>query len=81
MVDGVLGALLFILHSSEMFDLVKNRLYAYADEITLWAVVPKPADRPTVAATLNIELTRNQEWWYHRCLIQNPNKTKALVVS
>ena len=41
---GVLGPLLFILYTSEMFDLVENRLYSYADDSTLLAVVRKPAD-------------------------------------
>ena len=34
----VLGPLLFILYTSEMFGLVKNRPYAYADDSTLLAV-------------------------------------------
>ena len=49
---SVLGPLLFILYTSEMFELVENRLYAYADDSTLLAVVRKPADRPDVAASL-----------------------------
>ena len=32
---SVLGPLLFILFTSEMFDLVEDRLYAYADDSTL----------------------------------------------
>ena len=47
---SVLGALMFILYTSEMCDLVANRLFAYADDSTLLAVVRKPADRPAVAA-------------------------------
>ena len=49
---SALGALLFILSSCKIVQLVKNTLYAYADEITLLAVVRKPADRPAVAASL-----------------------------
>ena len=78
---SVLGALLFILYTSEMFELVENRQYAYADDSTLLAVVCKPADRPVVAASLNRDLARIQEWCNHWCMILNPNKTKALVVS
>ena len=47
-----LDPLLFILYTSEMFELVGNRLYAYADDSLLLAVVCKPADRPAVAASL-----------------------------
>ena len=75
------GLLLFILYTSEMFELVENRLYAYADDSTLLAVVRKPAARPAVAAFLNKDLARIQEWCNHWCMILNPNKTKALVVS
>ena len=76
----VLGPLRFI-HTTEMFELVENKLYAYADYSTLLAVVHKPADRPAVAASLNRDLDRIQEWYNYWCMILNPNKTKALVFS
>ena len=34
-----------------------------------------------VAASLNSDLARIQKWYNHWCMILNPNKTKALVVS
>ena len=74
---SVVGPLLFIYYTSEMFELVENKLNAYADDSTLLAVVRKPADRPAVAASLHRDLARIQEW----CMILNINKTKALVVS
>ena len=46
----MLGALLFILYTSEIFELAENRLFAYADKSTLLAVAFKPTDRPAVAA-------------------------------
>ena len=49
---SVLGPHLFIL-TSEMFELVENRLYTYDDDSTLLSVVRKLADRPAVAASLN----------------------------
>ena len=58
---SVLGPLLFILYMSEMFELMENRLYAYADDSTLLALVCKPADRPVVATSLNRDLTRIHE--------------------
>ena len=78
---SVLGPLLFILYTSEMFELVENRLYAYTDDSTLLAGVQKPADRPAVAASLNRDLASIQEWCNHWCMILNPNKTMALEVS
>ena len=53
---SVLGPLLFILYTSEMFEPVENRLYAYADDSTLLAVVRKPADIPGVADSFNRDL-------------------------
>ena len=53
---SVLGPLLLFIYTSEMFELVENRLYAYADDSTLLPVVRQPADRPDVAASLNRDL-------------------------
>ena len=56
-------------------------LHTYADDSTILAVVRKLADRPAVAASLNRDFARIQEWCNRWCMILNPNKTKALVVS
>ena len=56
-------------YTSEMFELIENRLYAYADDSTLLAVVCKPGDRPAVAASINRDLARIQEWCNHWCMI------------
>ena len=77
----VFGPLLFILYTTEMFELVENRLYAYADDFTLLAVVCKLADRHAVAASLNRDLARIQEWCNRWHMMLNHNKIKALVVS
>ena len=66
---SVLSPLLCIIYTSEMFELVEYRLYAYADDSTLLAVVRKPADRPAVAAFFNRDLARVQEWCNHWCMI------------
>ena len=59
---SVFGPLLyFILYTSEMFELVENRLFAFADDSTLLAVVRKPVDRPAVAAFLHRDLAKIQE--------------------
>ena len=72
--------LLFILYTSEIFELVENRLIAYADDSTLLAVVREPADRPAIAASLSRDLAKIQQWCYHWCITLNPNETKSLVV-
>ena len=78
---SVLGPLLFILYASQMFNLVENRLFAYADDSTLLVVVRKPADRPAVAASRNRNLAGIQERCNHWCMILKPNKIKGLVVT
>ena len=50
--ESVLGPLLLIKYTSKFFEQVKNRLYAYADDSTLLAVVQRPRDRPAVAPSL-----------------------------
>ena len=77
----VLGPLLFVLYTCEMFELLENKPYANADNSTLLPLVSKPADRPDVAASLNRDLARIQDWCNHWCMILNPNKAMALVVS
>ena len=77
----MLSPLLFILYISEIFELFENRLFAYGDDSTLLAVVRKPANTPAVAASLNRDLSRIEQWCNHWSMILNPNKTKALVVS
>ena len=63
---NVLCPLLFILYTREMFELVETRLYYYADDYTLLAVVRKPADRPPVGASVIKDLTRIQECFNDR---------------
>ena len=45
-----------------------ERLFAYADNNTLLAVVGKPADRPAIAESLDRDLARIQEWCSHWCM-------------
>ena len=61
---SVLGPLMFILYTSEMFELVENRLYVYADDSTLLETIRKPADRPAVAASISREVARIYEWYW-----------------
>ena len=72
---------LSFIYTSEMFELVENRFYSYADDSTLLAVVPKPADRPAIAAYLSRDLAKIQEWCIHWCKILIPNKSETLVVT
>ena len=54
-----------IIYAMEMFELVENRLYAYADDSTLLAVVRKPADRPALPDSFNRDFPKIQECCNH----------------
>ena len=59
---SVLGTLLFLLYTSELFSIFENKLIGYADESTLMAVVPSPGARVAVAESLIHDLCRVSEW-------------------
>ena len=40
--ESVLGPELFLVYAAELFSVVENKLYGYADDSTLVAVVPSP---------------------------------------
>ena len=44
---SVLGPLLFLLYTSELFSILENKLIGYEDDSTLMAVVPSPGVRVT----------------------------------
>ena len=43
-----LGPQLFLLYTTELFSIVENELYGYADDSTLLADVPSPGERVAV---------------------------------
>ena len=55
---SVLGLLLFLLYTAELFSVMKNKLYGYADDSTLVAVVPSPGERVAVSESMNRNLYR-----------------------
>ena len=57
-----MGPLLFLLYTSEIFSILKNKLIGYADYSTLIAVVPSPGIRVTVAEFLSRDLVKVSEW-------------------
>ena len=46
---SVLGLQLFLLYTAEIFSIVENKLYGYADDSILVAVVPSPGERVAVS--------------------------------
>ena len=57
----VLGPLLFLLCTSELFFILENKLIDYPDDSTLMAGVPSPGVRVTVAESLIRDLGRVSE--------------------
>ena len=78
---SVLGPLLFLLHTSELFSILENNLISYADDSTLIAVVSSPGVRVTVAEFLNCDLVRVNSWCDLWGMKLNASKTKTMIVS
>ena len=78
---SVLGKLLFLLYTSELFSILENKLIGYADDSTLMALVPSPGTRVTVAESLNRDLVRVNAWCDLWGMKLNASKTKTMIVS
>ena len=78
---SVLGPLLFLLYTSELFSILENKLIGYADDSTLMAVVPSPGARVRVAESLNRDLVRVNAWCDLWGMKLNASKTKTMIVS
>ena len=79
--DSVLGPLLFLMYTSELFSILENKLIGYADDSTLMAVVPAPGVRVAVAESLICDLGRVSEWCDIWGMKLNASKTKTMIVS
>ena len=78
---SVLGPLLLLLYTSELFSILKNKLIGYADDSTLMAVVLSPGARVTVAESLNCDFVRVNAWCDLWGMKLNASKTKTMIVS
>ena len=61
---SVLGILLFLLYTAELFSAVENKLYCYADNSTLVAVGPSHGERVAVSEYMNRDLNWVSVWCY-----------------
>ena len=59
---SLLGPLLLLLYTSELFSILENQLIGYANDYTLIAVVPTPGVRVTGAESLSRDLVKVSEW-------------------
>ena len=76
-----MGLLLFLLYTSELFSILKNKLIGNADNSTLIAVVPPPGVRVTVAESLSRDLVKVSEWCDLWGIKLNACETKTMIVS
>ena len=53
-----LGPQLFLLYTAELFSIVESKIYGYADDSTLVAVVPSSGERVAVSESMNRDLNR-----------------------
>ena len=78
---SVLGPLLFLLYTYEIFSILENKLIGYVDDSTLIAFVPSPGFRVGVAESLNLDLVKVSEWCDLWRMKLNASKTKTMIVS
>ena len=78
---SVLGPLLILLYTSEIFSILENKLIGYADDWTLMAVMPSPGVRVTVAESLIRDHGRVREWCDLCGMKLNASRTKSMIVS
>ena len=60
---------------------MENKLYGYAYDSTLVAVVPSPGERVAVSESLNGDLNRVSVWCNLWGMKLNSSKTKTMIVS
>ena len=73
----VLSPLLFLLHTSEHFSILENKLICNADDSTLMAVVPSSGVRVTVAESLIRDFGSVSEWYDFWRIKLNASMTKT----
>ena len=78
--SSVLGPLLSLLNTSELFSILENKLIGYADDSTFMAVVPSPGVRVAVEESLIRDLGRVSEWCDLWGMKLNASKTKTVIV-
>ena len=78
---SVLGPLLYSFYTAELFSILENTLVGYADDSTLYAVVPSPRDRVAVSSSIGRDLSLIVDWCARWGMELNAAKTKSMIVS
>lgn len=78
---SVLGPLFFIIFTSDLECGLENHIISYADDTTLYASIPNPISRTSVAESLDRDLSRISSWCTKWGMKLNPRKTHSIVFS
>ena len=78
---SVLGPLLFILYTADLFSVVSNLLVGYADDATLISVAQRPANRVEVSNSLQCDINKISGWCHRWGMSLNVGKTKTMTIS
>ena len=76
---SILGPLMFILYTHDMWLGLENMLVALADDATLLAVFSSSDMRSVISDSLSRDLTRISEWHRLRGVKMNPNKALSMI--
>ena len=77
---SVLGPLLFIIYTHDLWFGLENILVSYADDANLLARFPSPNMRSDVTESLNRDLSMISTWCNLWGMRQNPDKTQSMLV-
>ena len=77
----VLGPLLFILFTADMWNNVENKIVSYADDATLYSEISTSSDCVKDANFLNRDLLILQTWCSTWEMKLHPSKTRSIIVS
>ena len=77
----VFEPLLFIFYNSELFHIVGNHIVGYADDTTIYAIIPRQLSHPQVIKSLNQDLAAVNSWFLKWRMRPNSKKTKSMVIS
>jgi hypothetical protein len=78
---SVLGPLLFILYTADLFSVVDNVLVGYADDATLISLAESPGRRSVATDSLQRDLCTIDQWCHTWGMKLNAGKSKTMVVS
>ncbi len=59
---SVLGPILFIIYTFDMWCAIESNMVAYADDTIIYAVIPSPQDRQRITNVLTRDVSRILSW-------------------